>query len=89
MFRRCKILYSFNRFLAFEHVKENVEKISLGLALAENCKLYHIGDITMICPHCGKEAFKIGIATHPKPTYYYQCENIDCKYFCKKIKSNQ
>lgn len=38
----------------------------------------------MICQYCGEKAFKIGVATIPE-TNYYQCENIACEKFCKKI----
>lgn len=38
----------------------------------------------MICQYCGEKGVKIGIATIPE-SIYYQCENIACEKFCKKI----
>ena len=39
------------------------------------------------CPKCNKKAYKVVIATIPVTTQY-QCENIDCEMYCKKIIPN-
>ena len=40
-----------------------------------------------LCPKCNKRAYKVIEATIPVTTYY-QCENINCEMFGKKIIPN-